>query len=135
MSIFDIFKKKKKPEKKTKVSEKKPAEKPVTVKKPERIKRPFSGAACRVLKEPHVSEKATDLTKQDWYAFRVSAAANKKEVQRAIKELYAVDVVSVRMIQVPRKKRRLGRIEGWRKGYKKAMVQLKSGQKIEVLPR
>ena len=139
MSIFDIFKKKKKPEKKAKVLEKKPAEKPAekpaTVQKPARVKRPFSGAACRVLKEPHVSEKATDLTKQDWYAFRVFAAANKKEVKRAIKELYGVDVVSVRMVQVPRKKRRLGRIEGWRKGYKKAMVQLKSGQKIEVLPR
>jgi large subunit ribosomal protein L23 len=131
MAIFDIFKKKKKPEKKT---EKQPLKKK-PVAKPQKTRSSFSGVACKVLREPHVSEKATDLTKKDWYVFRVYADANKKEIKKAIEELYGVDVVSVRVINIPRKKRRLGRIEGWRKGYKKALVRLKVGQKIEVLPR
>jgi len=43
--------------------------------------------------------------------------------------------MDVKIINVPAKRRRLGRISGWRKGYKKAIVRLKEGQKIEVLPR
>jgi len=139
MAIFDIFKKKKKTEKEEKkIQEKKTDKKPLEEKpaeKPEKAKRRYSKTACRVLTEPHVSEKSTDLTKKNWYAFRVYQSANKKETKKAVEELYGVDVVSVAMINIPRKKRKLGRIEGWRKGYKKALVRLKSGQKIEVLPR
>jgi len=46
-----------------------------------------------------------------------------------------VDVVSVRVITVKGRKRRLGKIKGWTKGYKKAIVRIKKGQKIEILPR
>lgn len=131
MAILDIFKKKEKTEEKPKekIPEKKEAAEPI------KNKKPFSGAACRLLKEPHISEKATDLTKEDWYTFRVRPEASKKEIKKAIEELYGVKVICVRTINIPSKKRRLGRIEGQRKGYRKAMVQLKKGQKIEVLPR
>jgi len=43
--------------------------------------------------------------------------------------------LGVKIINLPPKKRRLGKIRGWRKGYKKAIVRIKEGQKIEVLPR
>jgi len=141
MAIFDIFKKKKevkKPaEKKVAKPRQKPAVKPEkeTVAVPEKIRRSSSGTSYRILKEPHISEKATDLTKKDWYIFRVFADANKSEVKKAVEAIYGVEVIDVRIINVPRKKRRLGRIEGWRRGYKKAAVRLKPGQKIEVLPR
>lgn len=135
MAFLDIFKKKKETEKPVKeIKEKKlPEKKPAA--KPEKVRVYSSGTACRILKEPHVSEKATDLTKKDWYAFKVYPEANKVEIKKAVEELYGVDVISVRIINIPKKKRRLGRIEGWRKGYKKAAVRLKAGQKIEVLPR
>lgn len=88
-----------------------------------------------VVERPHVTEKATRLAEVNQYSFRVSPRANKIEVKKAIEDIYGVDVTSVRMIHIPPKKRRRGRIEGWRKGYKKAIVRIKEGQKIEVLPR
>lgn len=107
----------------------KPAEVP-KVKKETKIEE-----AYRVLKTPYVTEKATDLTKENQYLFKIWPGANKVEVKKAIKNLYGVDVLSVKIINVPSKRRRLGRISGWRKGYKKAIVRIKKGQKIEVLPR
>jgi len=88
-----------------------------------------------ILKTPHVTEKSTDLVGKHQYVFKVFPKANKTEIKRAIENLYGVDVIDVKIIKVPPKRRRLGRISGWRKGYKKAIVKIKKGQKIEVLPR
>ena len=100
---------------------------------PERRK--TSGEGYRILKTPRITEKATDLAEKNQYIFEIYPRANKNELKKAIKDIYGVDAVSVRIINVPRKKRRLGRIEGFRKGYKKAIIKIKEGQKIEVLPR
>jgi len=89
----------------------------------------------RILKTPHVTEKATDLTAQDQYAFRVFPEANKTELRKVIKDTYGVNAVSVKIINVHRKKKRLGKIQGMKPGYKKAIVRIKKGQKIELLPR
>lgn len=91
--------------------------------------------AWQVLKSPHVTEKAADLAEISQYVFRVRSGANKPMVKRAVEDLYGVEVVSVHITNVPPKKRMRGRIEGWRKGYKKAIVRIKEGQKIEILPR
>ncbi len=155
MSIFDFFKKKKKIEKETKVKkiEEKKIEKKVEkkeeikevkkekkVEKPKKVsipkpKRKGTDLSWKVLKVVHISEKATDLVEKNQYTFKVSNRANKPEIKRAIENTYGVDVLDVNIIKVPRKKRRLGRITGWRKGYKKAIIRVKEGQKIEVLPR
>ena len=131
MGLFDIFKRKKKPEKKI---EKKPEVKPeIKIKK---SKRKISGVAYRVLVEPHVTEKASDLTERNKYVFKVLPNANKIEIKKAVESLYGVDVSGVRIINIHRKKRRVGRKrEGWKKGYKKAIVKIKKGQKIEIMPR
>lgn len=153
MALFDIFKSKKK-EAKEKPAEKKAEAKPRPAKakpttKPAKAKtaKPKSAVksvpkpkktpviAYRVLKNPQITEKATDLTKVNQYVFKVFAGANKKDIKKTIEDLYGVDVVKIQIINVPRKQRRLGRVEGWRKGYKKAIVRIKEGQKIEVLPR
>ena len=44
-----------------------------------------------------------------------------------------MDVLSVNIVKIPAKKRRLGKTEGFRKAYKKAIVKIKNGQKIEIL--
>jgi large subunit ribosomal protein L23 len=91
--------------------------------------------AYRILKNPHVTEKAELLTKNNQYIFKVSKEANKNLVKIAVKEVFGVDVVSVKIINVARKKRRVGRTTGITGGYKKAIVRIKEGQKIEILPR
>lgn len=89
----------------------------------------------KILKSPHITEKATELAKKNQYVFKVYPQANKNEIKKAIEELYNVDVLDVKIINIPKKRRRLGRISGWRKGYKKAIVKIKEGQKIEILPK
>lgn len=131
--------------------EKKEVEK---VKKPSFVKttegqRPFSDKASNgkgrkkkkadkkfnsfIIQAPHITEKATDLQAKDQYTFRVSLNSNKTEIKKTIERLYNVDVLSVKIIKVPRKRRRVGKVSGWRKGYKKAIIRIGEGQKIEEL--
>lgn len=150
MSLFDFFKEKKKERKKP--EKKKIEKKPVTaealtdreVKKKKVEARPLSkvkpgkkvsGIAYRVLEAPHVTEKASALIEENKYVFKVLPGVNKVEIKKAVEDLYGVDVIKVRIINVPKRQRRLGKQKGWRKGYKKAIVKIKKGQKIEILPR
>lgn len=129
MALLDILKRKKR-----KLAPKsKLAEKPSAPIKPKEVK--GSGLAAKVLKEPRVTEKATDLAGRNQYVFKVWPRANKTEVKKAVEELYGVNVLNVNIINIPAKRKRLGRIEGWGGGYKKAVVKIAEGQKIEVLPR
>ena len=89
----------------------------------------------KILKTPHVTEKAGDLIAKNQYIFKVLSRTDKNEIKKAIEWFYKVSVVSVKIINVLPKKRKLGKISGWTKGYKKAIIKIKKGQKIEVLPR
>ncbi len=89
--------------------------------------------AFRILKEPHISEKSTKLSEENRYVFKVFPKANKKQIKKAIKDVYKVKVLNVNIVNIPSKKRRLGRIEGKKRGYKKAIVRIKKGQTIELL--
>lgn len=138
MAFLKIFKKKKpekKPEKKLEEKKAKPKEKLVEVEPPKVKKEVKVGKAYRVIKIPHVTEKASYLVGKNQYIFKVWPRANKTEVAKAIEDVFGVEVKGVKIVNIPRKKRRLGKIEGFRKGYKKAIVKIKKGQKIEVLPR
>ncbi|RJQ14641.1 50S ribosomal protein L23 [Candidatus Parcubacteria bacterium] len=89
-----------------------------------------------MLLKPHISEKATDLASNyNRYVFRVLQSANKIDIKRAVESLYGVNVVSVHIVNIRSKPRRLGRIVGSTPGYKKAIVGLKSGQRIDILPQ
>lgn len=142
MALRDIFKRKpkEKPIKKVEpiVEKVKPVEKQKEVKggvKTVSRKKTVVSDAYRILKSPHITEKATDLTKKNQYVFKVYTRANKVDIRKAIENVYGVSVLDVNIINIPQKKRRLGKITGWRKGYKKAIVKIKKGQKIEILPR
>ena len=85
----------------------------------------------QVLRHPHITEKAVTLKHEAGYvAFKVHKNANKKEVARAVEKIFDVKVDSVRIINVPPKKRRMGRYEGRKPGYKKALVKLRPGEKM-----
>lgn len=86
-----------------------------------------------ILLAPVVSEKGWRLQEEGKYVFRVHTAANKVEVKRAVESLFKVHVLDVWMIRVPAKPRRRkayqrGTVSGW----KKAIVQLAEGQRIDV---
>jgi len=85
-----------------------------------------------IILEPVTTEKTTRRREvSNEVAFVVARDANKIEIGNAVRELFDVDVVAVRTITVPGKVKRLGRSEGRRPGYKKAIVKLKEGQSIE----
>jgi len=89
-------------------------------------KKDFSQIAARILKAPHITEKAINMGQDNKYVFKVSPEGNKSEV------LYGVNVVDVNIINIPKKKRRLGQNQGFKSGYKKAVVTLAEGEKIET---
>lgn len=126
MALKDIFK-----GKKGKKEEKK--EKKVSKKKTKKQKKDFENFAYRVLKTPYITEKALVMSSDNKYVFKVFNKANKIEIKKAVESLYDVKVDSVNIIKAPRKRRRIGRVTGWRKGFKKAIVKLKKGEKIEEM--
>ena len=75
------------------------------------------------------------LTEQNKYIFKVGPRANKTEIKKTVEDIYGVEVRGVKIINIVPKKRRLGKQTGLNKGYKKAIVGVKKGQKIEILPR
>jgi large subunit ribosomal protein L23 len=86
----------------------------------------------RVLVEPIVTEAATVLIEQNKYIFKISSIATKLQVKMAIEKIYKVKVEKVNTVSIPKKFRSRGRIPGWKPGYRKAIVTLKEGNKIDV---
>ena len=121
-SATPVVKKEKKEEEKAKPK--------VQVSKPKSKSSDFS---YDIIKEPHISEKSTDLTAINQYVFRIQNGANKFEIKKAIEGIYGVNVLSVNIVKIPPKKRRLGKTQGFKKGFVKAIIKIKDGQKIEII--
>jgi len=85
-----------------------------------------------VLCRPLITEKNTDLKVQGKYAFEVVKAANKHQVKQAVEKAFKVEVTAVNMMIVPGKRRRIGRRQVLTQSWKKAIVTLKPGDKIEL---
>ena len=77
------------------------------------------------------TEKGGSLEKDNQYLFRVATSATKIDVKRAVEEIYKVKVEEVRTLNVPGKLKRVRYRSGYTTGWKKAIVSLKEGQKIE----
>lgn len=86
----------------------------------------------RIIEKPIVTEKAVSLSEENKYVFRVSSKTNKVEARKAIEKLYEVKVKDVKIINTVPKKRQVGRFEGWRPGFKKAIITLEKGFRIEI---
>lgn len=80
---------------------------------------------------PHVSEKSSYLLGQNSYVFKTEKNTNKIMLKKIVETHYGVKVKSVRILNAKSKKRMRGNIVGKKAGYKKAIVQLKDGHKIE----
>ncbi len=85
-----------------------------------------------LIKKPLITEKSTTLSEVGKYVFMVKPEATKNEINKVVKELYRVDATSVNMINRPPKTKRFRNVRGTQKGYKKAIVTLKKGQKIDL---
>jgi large subunit ribosomal protein L23 len=89
--------------------------------------------ASQVVLKPLLTEKGTRLKEEgNQYLFRVARTANKVEIKRAIEQLFKVTVLDVRTARVRGKLKRLGRFQGRRPDWKKAIATLKAGDSIEL---
>jgi len=85
-----------------------------------------------IIKAPHLTEKTSNAAAENKYMFVVASGANKVDIRRAIEDRYKVAVEKINVVNTIAKERRRGRITGWKPGFKKAIVTLKEGQKIEL---
>lgn len=86
-----------------------------------------------LIKNPIISERATQMSALGKYVFLVADEATKPEVKKAVEGIYKVNVEKVHVINT-RPKPRPGRYIGKKPGYRKAIVTLKEGQKLDILP-
>ena len=84
-----------------------------------------------VLHRPIISEKSTALQQHDKYTFEVARDADKQQIKRAVEQAFQVKVVQVNVITMPPKWRGPGRRRSQTSPWKKAVVTLEPGQKIE----
>jgi len=87
-----------------------------------------------IILHPLISEKATNMSSLRKYLFKVAMNATKPEIKKALKEKYNVEATDVNIINVKSKTRRLGQTIGKKSGYKKALITIKEGQTLDVLP-
>ncbi|MFA7589559.1 MAG: 50S ribosomal protein L23 [Acholeplasmataceae bacterium] len=86
-----------------------------------------------IIKAPIITEKSTKLVEEEnKYTFKVDKKANKIEIKKAVEAIFKVKVLSVNTINVLPKARKVGKYEGFRPAYKKAVVKLVEGQKIDA---
>ncbi|MEE9384201.1 MAG: 50S ribosomal protein L23 [Nannocystaceae bacterium] len=86
----------------------------------------------QIILRPVVTEKTTDLAALDQYVFEVASGANKIQIRGAVEMAFGVRVQQVRTMLVRPSKRRVGKFRGLTKGWKKAIVKLRSGDSIDL---
>ena len=87
---------------------------------------------AQILIEPVVSEKSYHQITENRYTFKVHKDAHKTQVRQAVEELFDVHVERVNISHVRPKPKRRGQIRGTKPGWKKAVVQLRAGDTIEI---
>ena len=86
-----------------------------------------------VIIRPVITEHSYDMMAANCYTFEVAKTANKIEIAQAIEAIFNVKVVKVNTLNVKAKPKRMRYQKGFTRTWKKAMVTLKEGDKIEIL--
>ena len=84
-----------------------------------------------VLLRPLITEKGTLLAESGKYAFQVASQANKLQIKEAVERAFDVHVIKDNVMNMPGKQRRVGRSVGMTSEWKKAIVTLAAGERIE----
>ena len=85
-----------------------------------------------IVHRPLVTEKSTRLSESNKYAFEVNRKATKEQVKQAVELAFKVGVVSVNVVKVPAETKRVGKRNVTSPHWKKAIVTLKEGDKIQL---
>ena len=125
----------KKIEKDEKTEDKKQQKPKTEIKKTVKELKQRQGIDASILLRPIITEKATDQEVRGCYIFEVNSKANKTSIKKVIEQIYGVKPLRVNIIRVRGKRVRYGRSTGKTKAWKKALVFLKKGDKIEFIKK
>lgn len=89
-------------------------------------------ADSQIIKYPIITDKATRLLENNQYSFVVDRYSDKVRIKAAIEYLFNVKVTKINTCHLPRKKKRVGKYSGWKPQYKKAIVTLSEGNRINL---
>ncbi|MGI5840340.1 MAG: 50S ribosomal protein L23 [bacterium] len=84
-----------------------------------------------LVRRPIISEKSMKQMAENKYSFEVAASATKPEIRKAVEEVFKVKVIDVNTARVLGKEKRVGVHRGYTANWKKAVVTLAEGQRIE----
>ena len=87
--------------------------------------------ARSLIKRPVITEKTTKLMEENKYCFLVDPKANKTQIKQAVEEIFKVKVKAVNTLNVLGKVKRMGKYEGRRPSWKRAIVTLETGSRIQ----
>jgi large subunit ribosomal protein L23 len=88
----------------------------------------------KIIKRPSLTEKSGMVReKGNFYTFHVERGASKKEIKRAVEEMFKVHVIRVNTVMMPGKAKRFGKSTSDAMRFKKAIVKLKKDEKIEIV--
>jgi large subunit ribosomal protein L23 len=85
-----------------------------------------------VLRRPIITERSTMLNEQGRYTFEVARPANKAQIKDAVQRIFKVNVTAVNVISMPSKTKRVGKKAVQTQPWKKAVVTVRHGQRIEM---
>lgn len=91
--------------------------------------------ARSIILAPVISEKSYEEIESARYSFRVDMRANKTEIGKAVAEIFNVTVLDVNTMRVRGKRRRMGWTQGRTSDWKKAIITLKKGDKIDIFEK
>lgn len=85
-----------------------------------------------IILKPVITEKAAGMMADNKYVFKVRLDANRTQIKDAVESIFNVTVTNVNTVRIVGKVKRQGRYVGKRPDYKKAIVELKAGDSIQV---
>jgi len=92
----------------------------------------FNRSSGDIVKYPLITDKATRLLENNQYSFIVDSHSDKTTIKTSIEYLFDVKVIKINTCQLPKKKKRVGKYVGWKPRYKKAIVTLSEGDRINL---
>ncbi len=86
----------------------------------------------KIIKQPVITDKTTKLLENNRYCFHVDYKMDKPKIKKAIEYIFDVKVIKINTCHMPRKKRKIGRFQGHKSHYKKAIIKLSSDDNINL---
>ncbi|MCL2923362.1 MAG: 50S ribosomal protein L23 [Trichodesmium sp. MAG_R04] len=83
-----------------------------------------------IIKNPVITEKATRLMELNQYTFDVDPRVTKPMIKKVIEQVFDVKIIGINTLNLPRKKRRVGKYIGFKPRYKRAIITLEDGEPI-----